>query len=315
MPFALCNAPATFERLMETVLRGLTYESCLVYLDDVIVIGSTFEEHLLNLRKVFERFRDARLKLNPGKCHLLQREVKYLGHIVSPEGISTDPEKLKAVREWPAPKDKHEVRSFLGLCTYYRRFISGFANIAKTLTKLTEQKKIFQWTPGAETAFQTLKGALCTAPVLAYPQPGERFIVDTDASNFGIGGVLSQVQDGQERVIAYYSQTLNKAEKNYCVTRRELLAIVRTLEHFHKYLYGQPFYLRIDHSALIWLMSFKNLEGQTARWIQRLQEYNFTSEHRQGRRHNNADALSRRPCQDECAHCHKVEIRADVKQI
>jgi hypothetical protein len=166
-----------------------------------------------------------------------------------------------------------------------------------------------------EDAFQTLKGALCAAPVLAYLQPGERFIVDTDASNFGIGGVLSQVQDGQERVVAYYSRTLNKAERNYCETRRELLAIVRTLEHFHKYLYGQEFHLRTDHSALIWLMNFKNLEGQTARWVQRLQEYNFTSKHREGRKHKNADALSRWPCQEECTHCHKVEVRADIKQI
>jgi hypothetical protein len=315
MPFGLCNAPATFERLMETVLRGLTYDSCLVYLDDVIVIGSTFQGHLLNLRKVFERFREARLKLNPEKCQLLQKKVKYLGHVVSPEGISTDPKKLKAVREWPTPKDKHEIRSFLGLCTYYRRFISGFANIAKPLTKLTEQKQAFQWTPEVEAGFQTLKGALCAAPILAYPKPGERFIVDTDASNFGIGGVLSHMQDGQERVIAYYIKMLNKAERNYCVTRRELLATVRTLEHFHKYLYGQQFHLRTDHSALTWLMSFRNLEGQTARWIQCLQEYNFTSEHRQGRKHNNADALSRRPCQEESMHCNNVEMRADVKQV
>jgi hypothetical protein len=148
----------------------------------------------------------------------LQKEVKYLGYIVSPEGISTDPKKLKVVREWPTPKDKHKIRSFLGLCTYYRRFISGFANIAKPLTKLTQQKRAFLWTPEVETAFQTLKRALCTAPILADLKPGARFIVDTDASNFGIGGVLSQVQDGQERVIAYYSKTLNKAEKNYCVT-------------------------------------------------------------------------------------------------
>jgi hypothetical protein len=152
-------------------------------------------------------------------------------------------------------------------------------------------------------------------PILAYPQPGKRFIVDTDASNVGIGGVLFQVQHGQERVIAYYGKTLNKAERNYCVTRRELLAIVRTLEHFRKYLYGQEFHLRMDHSALTWLLSFKNLEGQTARWIQRLQEYNFTFEHRQGRKHINADALPRRPCQEECTHCHKVEARAGIKQV
>jgi hypothetical protein len=193
MPFGHCNAPATYVRLMETVLRGLTYDSCLVYLDDVIVIGRTFEEHLLKLRKVFQRFREACLKLHPEKCQLLQKEIRYLGHIVSPEGISTDPEKLKAVREWPTPKNKHEIRRFLGLCTYYRRFIPEFANIAKPPTKLTALKQPLQWTSEVEAAFKTLKGALCTAAILASPQPGERFIMDTDASNVGIGGVLSQV--------------------------------------------------------------------------------------------------------------------------
>jgi hypothetical protein len=143
---------------------------------------------------------------------------------VSPEGITTDPEKLEAVRNWPTPRNKHQIRSFLGLCTYYRRFISGFADIAKPLTRLTEEKRAYQWTPEVE--------ALCTAPILAYLQPGGKFIVDMDASNVGLGGVLSQLQDGQERVISYYSETLNKAERNYCVTRWELLAIVKSLKHF-----------------------------------------------------------------------------------
>jgi hypothetical protein len=151
--------------------------------------------------------------------------------------------------------------------------------------------------------------------ILAYPQLGERFIVDTDTSNGGIGGVLSQVQDGQERVFFYYSKTLNKAEGNYCVTRRELLAIVKTPEHFRKYLYGQEFHLRTDHSAITLLLSFKNLEGQTAWWSQRLHEYDFTSEHHQGRKHNNAHALSRRSCQEECMHCQKVDASADIKQV
>jgi hypothetical protein len=219
MPFRLCNTLVTFERLMETVLRGLTYDSCLVYLYNVIV--------------VFQRFSEARLKLNPEKCQLLQKEVRYLRHTVSPGGITTDPEKLKAVHEWPTPKNKHEVRGFLGLCTHYRLFIFGFTNIAKPLTKLTEQKQFFQWTPEA----------LCAAPILAYPRPDERYIVDTDASNIGIGRVLSQLQDGQARVIAYYSKMLTKPKRNYYVTPRELLAIVNTLEHFRKYLYGQEFHL------------------------------------------------------------------------
>jgi hypothetical protein len=169
MPFGLCNAPATFERLMETVLRGLTYDSCLVYLDDVIVIGRTFLELVTNLLKLFQRFREVRLKINPEKCHLFQKEVRYLGHTVSPEGITTDLEKFKDVRESPTPKNKQKVSGFLGLCTYYRRFISGFANIAKLLTKLSEQKQSFQWTPDAEGAFQTLTRALWTTPILSYP--------------------------------------------------------------------------------------------------------------------------------------------------
>jgi hypothetical protein len=167
---------------------------------------------------VFQRFREAHLKLNPEKCQLFQKEVRYLRHIVSPGGITTDPEKLKAVYEWPTPKNKHEVWSFLGLCTSYRRFISGSASVAKPRTELTEQKQSFQQTSEVEAAFQTLKRAQCDALILAYPQPGKRFIVDTDASNVRIGRVLSQIQDGQERVIAYYNKMLNKVESNYCVT-------------------------------------------------------------------------------------------------
>jgi hypothetical protein len=189
----------------------------------MVVIGSTFQELVLNLLKVFQRFRKTGLKLNPEKCQILPMEVINLGHIVSLEGITTDPEKLIAVREWPKTKNRHEIRGFLGLCMYYRLFISGYAKIAQPLTKLTEEKQTFQWTPEVETAFHMLKGALCVITILAHPQLGERFIFDRDASNVGIEGVLSQVQDRHERVIAYYSKTLNKAGRNYCVTRRELL--------------------------------------------------------------------------------------------
>jgi glutamate racemase len=145
---------------------------------------------------VFQRFCEAYLKLNPRKCQLLQKEVRYLGHIASSEGITTNPKKLRAVKEWPTPKNKHDIRSFLCLCTHYRWIISGFTNIAKPLTKLIEQKQSFQWTPEVEAAFQMLKGALCAAPVLAFLKSGEKFIVDKDASNVGIRGVLSQVHDG-----------------------------------------------------------------------------------------------------------------------
>jgi hypothetical protein len=160
MPFVLCNVPSTFERLMEAILRGLTYESCLMYLDDVIVIGRTFQKHLLSLRKMFHPFREDRLNLNPEKSQHFQKEVQHLGHITSPGGITADPEKLKAVWKWPISKNKQEIRSFLGIYAYYRRVIDGFANIAKPLTKFTGESQASQWTPEVEVAFQTLKEIL-----------------------------------------------------------------------------------------------------------------------------------------------------------
>lgn len=310
MPFGLCNAPATFERLMERVLAGLLGETCLVYLDDIIIVGRNFEDHLKKLDAVLGKLRAAGLKLSAKKCKFFRRHVSYLGHIVSEKGIETDPEKTAAVKDWPTPKDKTEVRAFLGLCSYYRRFVKSFSDIAKPLHRLTEEKRQFQWDSECETAFRELKKCLCETPVLGYPDFKGNFIVDTDASSTGIGGVLSQCKDGREVVIAYYSKSLSKAERNYCVTRRELLAIIKTLRHFKKYLLGRKFLVRTDHAALNWLLNFKNPEGQVARWIEQLQEYEFDIEHRNGRAHGNADALSRRPCFDECKYC----LRQDEKE-
>lgn len=315
MPFGLCNAPATFERLMEIVLRGLTWKTCLVYLDDVMVMGKTFDEHLDNLREVFSRISKAHLKLNPKKCSLFQKRVEFLGHVVSPEGIHTDERKIDAIRNWPRPRDKHELRSFLGLCTYYRRFVEGFASIAAPLHKLTEDKAAYQWNTDCEQSFRKLKASLCSSPILGYPEQQGKFILDTDASNTGIGAVLSQVQNGEERVIEYYSRVLSKPERNYCVTRKELLAIVKSVNHFHKYLYGQEFLVRTDHAALKWLMEMKQPEGQIARWLEKLQQYHFKIKHRPGKLHNNADALSRRPCKEECKHCLRVEQREGIITI
>ncbi|KAG5899439.1 hypothetical protein JTB14_033630 [Gonioctena quinquepunctata] len=307
MPFGLCNAPATFERLMETVLKGLSWNTCLVYLDDIIVVGRSFEDHVKNLEEVFLRLRNSGLKLSPKKCHLFQKEVRYLGHVVSGEGVAVDDQKIKAVKDWPIPKDIHQLRSFLGLCTYYRRYVLGFANIAKPLTRLTEGQTKFQWSEECQDSFRKLKGALINAPILSYPLPKGKFILDTDASKVGLGAVLSQIQEGQEKVIGYFSKTLSKPERNYCVTRRELLAVVKGVEHFYKYVYGRRFLLRTDHAALKWLLQFKNPEGQVARWIERLQEFDFEIEHRAGTSHKNADALSRRPCPDDCSHCRRAE--------
>lgn len=308
MPFGLCNAPATFQRLMERVLSNIPYATCLVYLDDVLVHAKTFEELLDKLKLVFGRLQAAGLKLSPTKCDLCQKSVKYLGHVISTTGISPDPEKVVAVSDWPTPRSQRDVRSFIGLCGYYRRFICDFSRVARPLHQLTEKNRRFAWDEECDRAFQKLKGLLITAPILCQPRLELPFILDTDASQHAMGAVLSQNIDGGERVVEYYSKTFNRAEQNYCVTRRELLAVVRSVKHFEPYLLGRHFVLRTDHASLKWLMNFREPEGQVARWIQRLQEFNFDVIHRSGAKHANADALSRRPCTTSgCRYCSRLE--------
>lgn len=259
--FGLCNAPATFERLMDNMLGDLR---CLVYLDDMIAHAKTFELELQRLTHIFSRLRAANLKLNPKKFELFRRRVKFLGHVVREEGVATDPEKVEVVTKWPLSQDVKDVRSFLGLCTYYRRFVPPFADVAHPLDKLTEKGQPFMWTKECDSSFHRLKEARASTPVLAYPESEEPFMLDTDASNVGIGAVLSQVHQGDERVIAYYSQALSKPERNYCITRRELLAIVKAIDHFNPYLYGRKFTIRTDHASFQCLLNFKNPEGQIA---------------------------------------------------
>jgi len=234
--------------------------------------------------------------------------------VVSREGIKTDPEKISAVRDWPIPRTKKQVRSFLGFCSYYRKFVKGFSLIAKPLFSLTEDSVKFIWTEECGEAFKELKERLIASPILSYPDNQGRFILDTDASNHGIGAVLSQKQEGTEKIIAYFSRVLNKSERNYCVTRRELLAIVESLKSFHHYLYGSRFVVRTDHISLRWLMSFNNLEGQLARWLERIQQYDFEIIYRGGKSHGNADGLSRRPCVEKsCNYCNKTELKEKEK--
>jgi hypothetical protein len=210
MPFGLTGAPATFTRLMNRVLGDL--EFCLVYLDDIIVHSSSFKEHVQQLEEVLSRLGAANLKLKPSKCKLFRNMAKFLGHVVTAEGISTDPGKVKKVAEWPQPTSVSEVRSFMGLATYYQKFVPDFANVAAPLHNLTRKNVPFVWSADCGKSFEELKQRLTTSPVLAYPDFGEgsgKFIVDTDASDFALGGVLSQEQsDGTERVIAYGSKTL-----------------------------------------------------------------------------------------------------------
>ena len=195
MPFGLCNAPTTFQRLMDMVLTGLQWSSCIVYIDDIIVVGRTFEEHLCNLKHVFERIDKAGLKLHPDKCQFLQPKVRFLGHSVSAKGISPDPSKTSQVKQWPTPTSVKETQQFLGLASYYRRFIKDFASLASPLHKLTEKKSDFRWTSQCQEAFDCLKSHLVSAPILTLPDWSKPFLLDTDASDTGIGAVLSQVQD------------------------------------------------------------------------------------------------------------------------
>ena len=221
---------------------------------------------------VFQCITEAKLKLAPPKCILLQPKVGYLGHVIGGEGISTDPKKTQAINTWPSPTSVTQLRSFLRLCSYYRWFIPSFADVARPQHKLLEAGQPFDWTSEAVAVFQQVKRKLTEAPIPSYPKVDAPFILDTDASNNAIG---AQCQEGQERVIAYYSRTLSPPEKQYCVVRKELVAIVQAVQYFHSYLYGRHFTIRTDHAALKWLLNFKNPEEQGARWIQRLQKFDF----------------------------------------
>ena len=307
LPFGLTSAPSTFERLMETVLRGLHWRTLLIYLDDIIVFSADFDTHLERLEEVFHRLQAAGLKLKPSKCTLFGERVHYLGHVVSADGVETDATKIEAVSEWPLPKHKSDVRAFLGTCGYYRRFIANYAELSRPLSQLCSTRAEFCWDNECQHAFQTLKNHLTTAPVLAYPDYSKPFILDTDASQVASGAVLAQEQDGQERVIAYYSKMHSPEEANYCVTRLELLAIVKALKHFRPQLYGRRFEIRTDHASLPWLLRASTPTGQLARWFEVLSEFEFTLKHRKGLKHNNADGLSRQICQD-CKQCQRYLV-------
>lgn len=306
MPFGLVNAPSTFQRLMEDVLRGLQWKESLLYMDDIITPGKTIDECLKRLENVFKRLRSAHLKLKPSKCNFFQKSAKCLGHVITEHGVETDPDKIKSVKEWPIPTTVKEVRSFVGLASYYRRYVQGFSDIARPLHQLCEKGRRFAWTTECQEAFEKLKEVLTTSIVLAYPIPGKSFTLDTDASNEAVGAVLSQIQDEKERVIAYMSKSMSDSEKAYCITRKELLAVVTALKHFHHYLYGQEILVRTDNAAVSWMKSLKMPTGQVARWLQELNTYNLKVVHRSGKSHGNADGMSRKPCK-ACKHQQKLQ--------
>ena len=295
MPFGLTNAPATFQRMMEVVLSGLLFESCLVYIDDVIVFGDSYESHYQKLRKVLDRLHRANLKLKPKKCSFLQHEVTYLGHVVGGSRIKPDSSKIDKVSNFPAPKSVTEVKSFLGLCSYYRKFIKNFASVAYPLNRLTRKNVKFVWDNNCQEAFNKLKNLLVCAPVLRLPDFSRQFILQTDASNYAIGAVLSQIIDGQEHPIAFASRQLNGAEEKYATIEKEALAIKFGIQMYRPYIFGTHFKIQTDHNPLTYLAKMKDDSQRVARWALLLQEYDFEIEHRKGIDNANADALSRIP--------------------
>ena len=294
MSFGLVNAPSVFTRLMTRVLQGLNWEICLVYIDDVIVFSSSFEDHLNRLALVFDRLRSAGLTIKPTKSFFGQKRIKFLGHYVSKKGIEPMNEKCEAIRTFPTPTKPKDVKSFLGLAGYYRRFIKDFSKISGPLLELTKQDTTFDWTDDCTKAFNELKARLMTSPILAYPDYNKPYILQTDASGESIGMILAQKQNEQERVIAYAGKRLTPSEKNYNTTEKEALAIIEGLKHFDPYLRGNHVTIVTDHSALVWLLKQNQPKGRIARWIAYLQQFNYTIEHKAGKKHTNADALSRR---------------------
>ena len=310
MSFGLCNAPAQFSRIMARIFADAK-DYAIVYMDDVLVKGKSFAEELQNLEKALQKLVSARLKVRPDKCKLFRREVNFLGHVVSGSGIAPDPSKTDAVANWPTPSDKGELSSFLGLCGYYQKFVPDYATIAKPLYNLQCKNAAWAWSADCGEAFQALKRALLSPPILAYPRFGEdrgQFILDVDASDVAAGAVLSQLQDGIERVVAYGHKSFNKSQRNYCATMKELLALVWFVVKYKELVWGCEVLVRTDHQALTWLRKNHSSDKMLGRWHLVLEDaldgiadvgslletLRWRVEHRPGRIHGNADALSRR---------------------
>lgn len=317
MPQGVTNAPSTFQRLMEKCMGDLHLREVLVFLDDLIVFSTSLEEHEQRLIRVLTRLREYGLKLSPEKCKFFQKSVKYLGHVVSERGVETDPDKITALKSWPVPKTLKELKSFLGFAGYYRRFIQGYAAIAKPLNNLTrgyaptskskaksssskfqDAKQPFgdRWTSECQLAFETLIERLTSSPVLGFADPKLPYILHTDASTTGLGAALYQEQEGQLRVIAYASRGLSPSESRYPAHKLEFLALKWSVtEKLHDYLYGANFVVVTDNNPLTYLLTSAKLDAASHRWLAALSTYTFKLQYRAGKQNLDADALSRRP--------------------
>lgn len=298
MPFGVTNAPAELQRLVDTLFGPEFDDNLFCFLDDLILVSKDFNSHITLLEKVHQRLKDAGLTINLKKSEFCKDRLKYLGYIVDKDGLHTDPSKLEIIKNYPTPKSVKNVRSFIGMCSYYRRFIPNFSNIVAPLTKLTGGKRgmkvSFNWNESAEQSFKLLKESLITAPVLQCPNFDKPFSIHCDASGVAVGSVLMQNdEEGHSHPIAYFSKLLSRCEQNYSVTERELLAVLLSIEHFRPYIEGTKFSVITDHASLKWLLNLTNPTGRLARWATRLSQFNFDIIHKKGSAHTVPDALSR----------------------
>lgn len=298
MAFGLTNAPATQQRLVDALFYGPEFEhKVFVFVDDVIIVSNNYEQHIALLRRVLDKLKMANLTINFTKSQFFRTQLKYLGYVVDSDGLHADPEKVESITNYPTPTNRKEVRRFIGTASWYRRFIPNFSTLATPLNKLTSQGKnapAFVWSSEADEAFRKLKNHLITAPILSCPDYSKPFEVHTDASDYGIGGVLTQTLDGQEKVIAYMSKSLSQQERNYSATEREALAVLIAVEHWRCYLdNGLKFTVYTDHSSLKWFLNINNPTGRLARWGIRLSAHNFEIKHRKGSENVVPDSLSR----------------------
>jgi hypothetical protein len=291
LPFGMSNGPAMFCRLMGMILGGLSFVE--VYLDDILIHSKTLKDHLEHIEIVFKCLKKASLKLNFAKCKWCQKAIKYLGHIISKDVVKTDEDKVKTIKNWQEPRNLKQLQQFLGLAGYYRKFIRDFARIAAPLYALTKKDCNWKWNEDCVDAFSKLKLALMSDPILRMPNFGIQFHIYCDASGLAVGGVLCQTEYGAEYVIAYASKILKGAEIHYSTSEKEMLAVLYSIKTFRCYIFGTEFLIITDHAALQYLLNIKDLNGRLARWSMYLQSYFFKIIHRAGKKHANADALSR----------------------
>jgi transposase InsO family protein len=295
LPMGLCNAPGTFMQLMNDTFRDLLDRSVLVFLDDILVFSRTKEEHIAHVREVLTRLRAQKLYAKRSKCELFRDEVEFLGHRIGANGLSVSQDKVQAVRGWPQPKNVHDVRSFLGLANFYRRFVKDFSKIALPVTALTKEANPFTWGPLQQEAFDALKRALCSAPVLLIADPKLPYTLNCDACDYAIGATLQQDHGNGLQPVAYMSRKLKPAEINYDVREKEFMALVDACSHWRHYLHSTvPFKLLSDHDSLKYHKSMPHLSGRLARWVEKMAEFDYTIEHIAGVKNVVADALSRR---------------------